>query len=315
MGMLSVDVLAESIVGVIAELDHPGTAITVWGTFLFPYGHAALLAKQIVEKRGTHVRLVISPTGSDIWQIGPQLRSIAEFVLYSEQVDVRLTYTKQFADEIARMLCRTEEIKTLYPVVDLERFFPLPEQRRDLIRKENSIASSDFVLCCHCNMRPVKRPADVIRIAAVTAAQNSDRRLILLMVGPPVPEAICSDIPTNLGIRWMGICGRVESLLHCADVAVNWSIHDSFNGSLMEAMACGIPIVTTDVVGIAGEIIKGGAGRVFNHDDIMGAVAFLDFLIRNEGKRRDIAGSAARHAKCVFSPEELLPRYIQLLFG
>jgi glycosyltransferase involved in cell wall biosynthesis len=67
----------------------------------------------------------------------------------------------------------------------------------------------------------------------------------------------------NLTIYWTGILSEVEFLMQISDVELNASIHDSFNISLMEAMACGVPVVTSDIVGISPHVKKADSGICF----------------------------------------------------
>jgi len=308
--------LAQTIVAVAQSRIASGLHVTIWGTYLLPYCAAAYLAADMLRQNGNKVRLVVSPAGSDIWQLGPQLYDVSRHLLFSPAVDARLTYTRQFAEEIQAQFHSSGPIETIYPILDRQRFRPPSEVERAEARRRHDIDVSDFVLCCHCNMRPIKRPQLVVELAARLAMRVPSMRCVLLMVGPyPTEIPKPTGEPPNLRVLWTGACGRVEHELYAADVAVNWSAHDSFNASLMEAMAIGLPIVTTDVVGIGPEILVSGTGALFNDGCLETATSYLCELAQHRQLKQHISQVAADHAAHTFGAERLLPEYLRVLVG
>jgi glycosyltransferase involved in cell wall biosynthesis len=307
--------LAESIADLV-RYKYPRAVITLWATYLFPFAHAALLAKKALSLEGIDVRLVVSPAGSDIWQLGPQLPNLARYVLVAPEVNVLLTYTKQFAKEVAQIARSDRRIEHIYPINDGTRFRPYTPEEKQLGRQKLQISKEAFVICCHSNMRPIKRPEIVISLALELSEILKGRHTVLLMVGPVV-DSLRSSQSTNgsrLSVRWEGISNRVEEFLSVADVALNWSAHDSFNGSLMEAMASGLPVVSTRVVGIAPGIEACGGGKVFCDDESVAAVRFLKELAEDEDFRCRTGSQAASYASITFGRERLLSLYVNVLF-
>lgn len=292
-------------------------AITLWATYLFPFCQAALLAKQILRSDGWRVRLVMSPAGSDVWQISPQVWRVARQLLYAPEVDIRLTYTRQFADEITKLFNTTDAVLSLYPLLDAAQFYPVSVEEKARRRRALKIEERAFVMCCHCNMRPVKRPQSVIEIAVMVAQRLHPKPVVLLMVGPKFEDATGLSSKNQSGdmleIRWTGILGRVEEALWVSDVAINWSAHDSFNGSIMEAMASGLPVVSTSVVGIAPEVVKCECGRLFSESEMEEAAECLTWLAVDESARYEMGMRGSIHAHETFAVERLLPEYKRLL--
>jgi glycosyltransferase involved in cell wall biosynthesis len=138
-------------------------------------------------------------------------------------------------------------------------------------------------------MKKIKCPEIVLDIC-FKVSQLISRNCILIMVGPiPQNEIRLFNLNLtklndgsyfkyktqwkNLTILWTGVEFSVEYLLQISDVELNASLHDSFNVSLMEAMACGVPVVTSNVVGIKEHILTSNAGYCFptvklNFDDL-----------------------------------------------
>lgn len=256
------------------------TDTILFGANLFPYCNSLLNAKKQLEQvKKINSKLIIHPVGSDIWQIGPQIRSQVKWILNSPLVDSVLTYSNGFIEEIKEYYDIELDIHELPPIIELNRFFPLDISSIKDRRKKLGFGEDDFIIHHHSSMRPIKAPEIVIEIAK-KSAENVKRSTILIMTGPiPIEKIkelrlnltkIENNKPLlfktkikNLEICWTGVVSNVEYLLQISDLELNTSLHDSFNISLMEAMACGIPVLTSDIVGISKHINKSDSGFCF----------------------------------------------------
>jgi glycosyltransferase involved in cell wall biosynthesis len=313
-GWLEPFALAEAMADVAHRLIREQFAVTLWGTYLLPYSFAAMMAKKILISHGHTARLVVSPAGSDIWQMTPQLPYTAYEILFGPEVNARLTYTRSFSAEIGSMLKSGQTFDWIYPIIDHKRFRPVSTSEKLAKRQRFGISSEAFVICCHCNMRPVKRPEAVMRIAASAAQRMIGREVILMMVGPPRTDLIGTIQGPNLTTLWTGVADRVEGYLQMSDVELNWSCHDSFNGSLAEAMSCGLPVISSDVVGIAPEVRKAG-GFLCPAGDESVAVERVIQLANDPALGFALGQRSAAVAFSEFSEKRLLPQYMRVLFG
>lgn len=252
----------------------------LFGANLFPYCNILLDAKiQLAQLQQSNPKLIIHPVGSDIWQVGTKLKSRVKWLLENPLVDSVVTYSENFVSEIKEYFNIDREINILPPVLERERFFPLGSIEISERRKSLGLNDDMFIIHHHSSMRKIKCPEIVLDIAQKAAQLISDK-CVLIMTGPIPHEEISSldlrlDSSTpndhfeyktelaNLTVYWTGVLSNVEYLLQLADVEVNASLHDSFNLALMEAMACAVPVVTSDAVGISKHIIKANAGFCF----------------------------------------------------
>jgi glycosyltransferase involved in cell wall biosynthesis len=324
--VLQVFSLANAIVSVILDSTTPEDRVVIWGTYLFPYGYAALLASQTIRAYRRSAALWLTPTGSDVWELGPQLHHVATMLLRSVHVSRLITYTAAFAHEINEAFEVNRPFSSVYPILDFSRFSPPCVDARTSMRHRLGIARSAFVITSHSNMRPVKQPQAVLQLARCLAL-SVPRDIVLLMIGPEI-EALRSSIecPSNLRVIWAGIQQHVEHWLHTSDVELNCSMHDSFNLSLAEAMACGLPCVSTDVVGIGPEILKCHGGFLFPRrlldDDALErtsnistnpALRYLVSLVLDETLRSQVGARACAHARCIFEPQRAIEEYVKFI--
>jgi glycosyltransferase involved in cell wall biosynthesis len=287
---------------------------------------------------GLNPRLIIHPVGSDIWQIGPQIKSRVKWLLDSPFVDSILTYSNCFINEIKEYYNIEKQIHVLPPVLEKEKFFQINENVKFDRKVELGFDNEDFIIHHHSSMRKIKCPEIILDIV-IKAATRMQRKCILIMAGPIPKDLLKSlnlnlmklshlshfkykSICKNLTVYWTGIETEVEYLLQISDVELNASLHDSFNISLLEAMACGVPVVTSDVVGISEHILKSNSGYCFptiklNFDDLNIALQQekykyfdIDYAIdsilaieRNTIKAHSMGEDGARYVQKEFSFE------------
>ncbi|MCW3090472.1 MAG: N-acetyl-alpha-D-glucosaminyl L-malate synthase BshA [Ferruginibacter sp.] len=261
--------------------DFKGKADSIlFGANLFPYCNILLDVKsQMKHFQNCDPKLILHPVGSDIWQIGTQIKSRVKWLLDNPLVDSVVTYSESFITDIKEYYNIEKDIHVLPPVLENEKFFPLSKIENLARRKSLNFNEDDFIIHHHSSMRKIKCPETVLDIA-LKSAQLISRKCFLIMTGP-VPYAEVASLnlaltsikdnsvfiykteKENLTIYWTGLLSNVEYLLQASDVELNTSIYDSFNLALMEAMACGIPVITSDVVGISNHIIRAEGGYCF----------------------------------------------------
>lgn len=308
--------------------DHPDNRVILFATYLFPFCTTVEMVARILWRFEGRVECVLNPAGSDIWQIGRQIPEVARQLIDSRHVTAVVTYAPRFASEIRTMIGCERDIVIIPPAIDVFKFAPLESSQRAVMRGSMGISEHEFVIS-HCsNHRPVKGLSHVFEIAGCFAAAL-DENVHLLMIGP-ITAHLCDSLalaglpaPSDklpyvgrlgkLHITCTGLQGDVRHFHAIGDVALNTSLHDSFNISLGEAMACESPVLTTDVAGIASLIEEYECGASFpfefnplyaEHEialtgksriQIDAAVAWLVHIRRDEKLRKEF-GKRARKA-------------------
>lgn len=318
--MLMELVLAEKAVEVAQTT--PDEPVIFWGSYLFPFAPASVRAATILQQRGHDVQVWLTPAGSDIWELGPNLPYITHNLLQHPLVSQVITYSQPFVEEIKDRYNITRHMHAIRPVVDTSRFYLPTPQQRATYRQRMGLPAGAFVITSHNNMRPVKRPRDTIRIAEAVAA-STDRPVVLAMIGPIREELVAfgEKHARHVDLRWEGVTLHVEHYLYAADAEINCSWHDSFNLSLTESMACGVPVVTTDIVGVAPDITAANAGFLFPSADstedgaldIAPAIDFLLSLTQDEARRQAMGASGAAYVAKVFASNQILAQYKPML--
>ncbi|MEP1143751.1 MAG: glycosyltransferase [Henriciella sp.] len=256
--------LSQKIIECARAANDSGRKIIIWAHYLFPFALAAHTAVKTLRSEGIQCRFWVTPTGSDIWEVSPLVPDVANYIL-GDATDRVIVYSERFAREVLDLTDSCgDKIDIVSPIIDCDRFQPAQGDERALTRAQFGIPEESFLICHHSNMRPVKRPERVIAFARDIADQVKRAQTHLLMIGPVRPDLQSTN--EGLFVHWLGVQDKVETFLKSSDLAVNLSAHDSFNLSLGEAMASGVPVVSSDIVGIAPIIRKHSGGWVFQFE-------------------------------------------------
>jgi L-malate glycosyltransferase len=165
------------------------------------------------------------------------------------------------------------------------------------------------LLLGHCRtFRWVKRPQDVIKIFHRVAQQIS-ARLLLIGDGPDreTAERIADELGVRNRIHFAGSDQNIEELLPLLDLFLLPSEQESFGLAALEAMACGAPVIASNVGGLP-ELVTEGAGFLFPVRDVEGmSRKAVEILTRPELRAQPSRGGRARAKE--FEREQTVDQY------
>ncbi|RTL71302.1 MAG: glycosyltransferase family 1 protein [Hyphomicrobiales bacterium] len=195
-------------------------------------------------------------------------------------------------------------------VVDNSRFMgaaSMSADERSATRK--GLAASDQVplILYASKFQPQKRPQDLIEACAIL--RDEGHTFDLVMVGSGEMEAALKSLAADLTLRNVSFPGFVNQsalprVYAAADIFVLPSEQEPWGLVVNEAMCAGLPIVTTDVVGAARDLVRnGGNGFTYRPGDIRGLAAALRPLVV-DGTLRQQMGQQSRVIINTWSFEE-----------
>ncbi len=210
--------------------------------------------------------------------------------------------------------CRLSEdkIDVIANGIELDRFSP--SSNRSVLREAHRIPLDRFVIGNVGRLDPVKDHETLLR--AVDGLKQCGRKPYLLIVGEGQSRAALESAIASLGltedVRLYGFSKRIPELLNCMDVYVQSSLYEGSSHTLVEAMACGLPVVATDVGGTADLFDEGREGFRFKPRD-ENALQELIAKIQDDPQLRRTMGYHARdRALKFFSVETMVKRYEQI---
>lgn len=191
-----------------------------------------------------------------------------------------------------------ERIEIIPNGVDLSQF--ACGDARDAVRSELGLAADDLALACVATLRPVKRHEHVL--AGLAAAQASEPRWKLILVGDGECRTQLESEARRLGISgrvlFLGTRQDIPRLLAGMDAGVLFSASESMSNTLLEYLAAGLPVISSDV-GEARYLVEEGVhGHIVPAGDVTGLAAAMGQLA--DAGVRSRMGAASRERSLAY---------------
>jgi len=275
--------------------------------YAMPHAISAILAKQIA----THdVKIVTTLHGTDITVLGFD-KVFKRMIAYGiENSDAVTAVSNALVKQTTDLLQVQKDISVIYNFVNENEYY---KKDRDYIKDYYNIDPEDKVIIHISNFRKVKRIEDVIKTFAKIQKEISSK-LILVGDGPELSTAI--DHVTSYGLNdyvlFLGKQKRISDLLSISDIKLLMSEQESFGLVLLEAMACEVTTIGTNVGGIPEVIVHGETGYVVDLGDTDAAAEYAIKLLKDESLLEAFSKNALNRARTTFHSKEIVENYIQL---
>lgn len=247
--------------------------------YAIPHASSAYMAKQILATEGINIPVVTTLHGTDITLVGKDA-SYAPVVTFSiNQSDGVTSVSEDLKKDTYEHFNITKNIEVIPNFIDLERF---QKQKKDHFKK--AICPDDEKLIVHTsNFREVKRVDDVIKVFA-KIEKEIPAKLLLVGDGPERSNMglLCRELNVCSHVRFLGKLEVVEEVLSVADLFIMPSEKESFGLAALEAMACQVPLISTNVGGIPELNIQGLTGFLSNVGDIEEMAKNSLYILNND---------------------------------
>ncbi|RNL54708.1 N-acetyl-alpha-D-glucosaminyl L-malate synthase BshA [Pedobacter jejuensis] len=274
--------------------------------YAIPHASAAFMAKQILASYGIHIPVVTTLHGTDITLVGkdPTYKPVVTFSI--NQSDGVTTVSQDLKDDTYNHFEVTKDIKVIPNFIDFNRF---SLQAKDHFKK--AIAPNNERILIHTsNFRKVKRTADVIRIFEKIQAVIPSK---LLMVGDgperAYDEQLCRTLNICDHVRFLGKQDAVEEILSVSDLFLMPSESESFGLAALEAMACKVPVITTNAGGLPELNVDGFCGYMSNVGDVESMAAHGIEILKDDETLNRFKENAFTRAQD-FDLKKILPSYV-----
>lgn len=272
--------------------------------YAIPHASAAYMAKQILAKDGIQLPVITTLHGTDITLVGKDV-SYEPAVTFSINMSDGVTAVSEDLKRDTMDHFEIEnEIEVIPNFIDLQRF---QKQPKDHFKK--AICPNDEKLFVHTsNFRKVKRVEDALEVFC-KVRQIIPSKLLLVGDGPERPrmEELSRNICSPDDVRFLGKLEHVEEVLSVSDLFLMPSEKESFGLAALEAMACQVPVISTNAGGLPELNIHGDSGMVYDVGDtegmMEGAIKMLDEKNLDSFKKRALARAKE------FDIHKVLPKY------
>ena len=229
------------------------------------------------------------------WRAAVACRPVTRFIAISEFIKRRLV----------ALGIRGDRISVVYNGVDTRRYLPDPQKRQILEDEFSGDAKTLFVLFASALLE-WKRPEIALRICAELVQRGVAVRMLMAGSGPlrASLEATSRELRIQDQVCWLGQREELQELFQGVDLFLHTSTGEAFGNVLVEAMACGVPIVATRS-GAAQEIIEEGVTGLLVESGIDEAERAADAIqtLWEDPARRSVMGQASIRQAARFTVE------------
>ncbi|MDB5005414.1 MAG: bshA [Mucilaginibacter sp.] len=273
--------------------------------YAIPHASAAFMAKQILQTYGIYIPVVTTLHGTDITLVGKD-RTYKPVVTFSiNKSDGVTAVSESLRKDTYEFFEIENEIRVIPNFIDLNRF---NLQAKDHFKR--AIAPEGEKILIHTsNFRKVKRTEDVVRIFAKIREKIPSK---LLMVGDGGERSDCEQLCRDLGVgddtRFLGKQDAIEEILSVSDLFLMPSQSESFGLAALEAMACKVPVISSNAGGLPELNIDGVTGFLKDIGDIQGMADSAIYILEDEARLVTFKENALARAK-EFDLAKILPIY------
>ncbi|WP_423148603.1 N-acetyl-alpha-D-glucosaminyl L-malate synthase BshA [Rubrolithibacter danxiaensis] len=273
--------------------------------YAIPHASAAFMAKQILATYGIHIPVVTTLHGTDITLVGKDVTYKPVVTFSINQSDGVTAVSEDLKRSTLEHFEINNEIRVIQNFIDSDRFNLKP---KDHFKK--AIAPNNECILVHTsNFRKVKRASDVIKVFKKVLEQIPSK---LLMVGDGVDRVNCEQLCRQLGIcenvRFLGKQDAVEEILSVADLFLMPSESESFGLAALEAMACKVPVISTNTGGLPELNINGVTGFLSPVGDVDDMAKNAIYILADKERLLQFKENALNRAR-EFDLSLILPIY------
>jgi N-acetyl-alpha-D-glucosaminyl L-malate synthase BshA len=273
--------------------------------YAIPHASAAFMAKQILLTYGIYIPVVTTLHGTDITLVGRDSTFKPVVTFSINKSDGVTAVSEHLRNDTYRYFDIEQDIKVIPNFIDLKRF---NLKAKDHFKKAIAPAGEKIVVHTS-NFRKVKRTEDVIRIFARLIEKIPAK---LLMVGDGGDRSKCEQLSRDLGVsdnvRFLGKQDAIEEILSVSDLFLMPSESESFGLAALEAMACKVPVITSNAGGLPELNIDGVTGFLKDVGDIDGMAEKAIYILEDEERLQIFKENALARAK-EFDLANILPLY------
>ena len=276
----------------------------IHGHYAIPHASSAYMAQQILKSKGFNLPFITTLHGTDITLVGKD-ETYEPVVTFSINSSNGVTAVSESLRK--RTLSHFDvdrEIKVIPNFVDFRRF---SKQGKDHFK--TAICPNGERLIVHTsNFRKVKRVDDVVRVFKLIS-DKIPAKLLLVGDGPERPhiENLCRELDITEDVRFLGNLEAVEEVLSVADLFLMPSEKESFGLAALEAMACELPVVSSNAGGIPELNIHGVTGCIAEIGDVEGMAQHALMVLDDKNLPKFKAAALARAKE--FDQSLIVPQY------
>ncbi len=274
--------------------------------YAIPHATSAYLAKQMVRKNNSDIKIITTLHGTDITLVGlePSFLPLVKFSI--EESDGVTAVSKFLKETTLTNYSIDKNIEVIHNFIDTSIY----TTKKNYVMRNKIAPNGEKVLIHTSNFRVVKRVTDTIRILELV---NKEIPTKLILVGDGPDRSECERLARELNLQddviFLGKQDGIEEILPCGDIFLMPSQSESFGLAALEAMACGLPVVSSSVGGLPELNMHNKTGFIAEFGDVSRMASYTISLLKNDKKYKAFAQNARKRAVSNFEINSIIPQY------
>lgn len=277
--------------------------------YAMPHAVSAALGKDMAE---SDIGVITTLHGTDVTILGhdPGLRNTVRYGINKSTIVTAVS--NSLKQDTIELIDPTVEIRTIYNFIDEKTYIP---KDPGTLKSDFGIHEDEKVLIHISNFREVKNIPDVVKSFQIVL-QSMDAKLLLVGEGPEKEniENLVAELNLENHVIFTGKRNDMAELLAISDLMFHLSEKEAFGLVLLEALACGVPSVATNIDGIPEVIEDGVNGFLVPYGDITTAAEKGVQLLQDENLRALFKDNGFRTVRDKFESSKIISAYEELYY-
>ena len=278
--------------------------------YAIPHAYAGYMAKQMLKREGIEVPMVTTLHGTDITLVGnhPTYKEAVTFSI--NESDIVTSVSESLKQDTLRLFRIDKDIKVI------PNFTNIKKSKETSPCKRTVMAKPEELIVTHIsNFRKVKRIDDVVRIF-YGIQQKLPARLIMVGDGPEreIADQLCKDLGIKSKVLFLGNTSDIDRILCFTDLFLLPSASESFGLSALEAMAAGVPVVSSNTGGLPEVNEEGVSGYLCPIGDVKAMAEKAIYILEDKTRLAQFKQNARKVAER-FDEDRIVPMYEALYYS
>jgi len=278
--------------------------------YAIPHAYAGYMAKQMLKREGIEVPMVTTLHGTDITLVGnhPTYKEAVTFSI--NQSDIVTSVSESLKQDTLRLFRIDKDIKVI------PNFTNIKKSKESSPCKRTVMAKPEELIVTHIsNFRKVKRIDDVVRIF-YGIQQKLPAKLIMVGDGPEreIADQLCKDLGIKSKVLFLGNTSDIDRILCFTDLFLLPSASESFGLSALEAMAAGVPVVSSNTGGLPEVNEEGISGYLCPIGDVKAMAEKAIYILEDKTRLAQFKQNARKVAER-FDEDKIVPMYEALYYS
>ena len=278
--------------------------------YAIPHAYAGYMAKQMLKREGIEVPMVTTLHGTDITLVGnhPTYKEAVTFSI--NESDIVTSVSESLKQDTLRLFRIDKDIKVI------PNFTNIKKSKETSPCKRTVMAKPEELIVTHIsNFRKVKRIDDVVRIF-YGIQQKLPAKLIMVGDGPEreIADQLCKDLGIKSKVLFLGNTSDIDRILCFTDLFLLPSASESFGLSALEAMAAGVPVVSSNTGGLPEVNEEGVSGYLCPIGDVKAMAEKAIYILEDKARLAQFKQNARKVAER-FDENRIVPMYEALYYS